>query len=97
MPAIFTIKGEIYTGKNLTQVGTSAIAPYTGITGATIAQLTFERSAIRYYLNGDPPTSASGHLIQAGDILTLMGGDVISGFRTISPNDTGTIQASFGN
>ena len=90
------INAEQYTGFKVVAVGTTNVSPLTGLSGATIAQISCEGSAIRYRLDGVTAHSASGHLAVSGDVLILHGSDTLQGFRAICPTVTGTLMISVG-
>jgi hypothetical protein len=93
------VVSEKYTGFTALTVGTTNVAPFTGLTGnfaSTIVQLSFEGSAVRFRLDGVSAHSASGHLASANDSMILYGNDSISGFNVICTNTTGTIMADVG-
>lgn len=87
---------ENYYGFSAVLVGTTNVAPFAALNSATVAQLTFEGSAVRVRLDGVSAASASGHLFTASQTLTLRGADVIKGFNAVCPTVTGTIMASWG-
>lgn len=90
------VVAERYTGFTAIIVSAGNVKPLTGLTGATLAQLTFEGSGVRYRLDGVSAHSGTGHLASAGDVITLHGADVLRGFNVISTAPTGFIQASIG-
>jgi hypothetical protein len=98
MAVVVNLNAPIYTGFIVSNVGTSALAPLSGLSNdATIAHITFEGSALRFRLDGTTAHSATGHLASAGDVLDLQGGDVLKGFRVICPTVTGTLMISVGH
>ena len=94
---VASINAPVYTGWRTVNVGTSALAPLTGMPHATIALITIEGSAIRYRLDGVTAHSATGHLASAGDSLSFQGSEVLSGFRVICTDTTGTLMISVGH
>lgn len=48
------------------------------------AVFVIERSAIRYWVNGDDPTETTGLIGEVGDIITIIGRHDIEMFRAIS-------------
>lgn len=94
---IAQINAPVYTGFRTINVGTSALAPLTGMPHTTIALITIEGSAIRYRLDGITAHSATGHLASAGDSLSFQGAEVLSGFRVICTTVTATLMISVGH
>lgn len=90
------VVAERYTGFTAITVSAGDVRPLTGLSGATLAQLTFEGSGMRYRLDNVTAHSGTGHLASAGDVVTLHGADVLQGFHVISTAPTGFIMASIG-
>lgn len=92
------VVAERYTGFILLTVSSTATAafPLTGLTGATLAQITCEGSGLRYRLDGVTANSATGHLTSAGDVITLHGSDVLQGFNVLATVPTGWMHISVG-
>lgn len=94
------VVAEKYTGFSALTVS-AACFPFTGLFSGDIqpvlAQISFEGSAMRYSISiGFTATSGSGHLVSAGDILTLHGADVVRAFNVVPTVPTGFAMASLG-
>jgi len=63
---------------------------------ASRAVMTLETAQIRYNYDGTAPTSATGHILNANDVLVLVGGDAIQNFRRIRTGGTsGVLQVTY--
>lgn len=60
------------------------------------AVVTVESNSIRFWVDGSTPTSANGHLAEAGDVITLEGAEEVNDFRAIRVSADATVQATFG-
>jgi hypothetical protein len=97
MAAVFNLTTPQYTGYVAATVGTSALRPFTGLTGAQIGFLTFEGGPLRFSLtNVATAHSATGHLASDGDKYQIVGASVLSAFSVISPATSGTVYLSYG-
>jgi hypothetical protein len=97
MPAVFSLTTPQYTGYLAVDVGTSALRPFTGLTGATMGFLTFEGGPLRFSLtNMATAHSATGHQATAGDKYQIVGASVLSAFSVISPATSGVVYLSYG-
>jgi hypothetical protein len=57
--------------------------------------ITVETAACRYNYDGTAPTSTTGHLLGAGDVITLVGDDAIRNFRAIRTGASSTLQVTY--
>jgi len=81
-------------GQYALSVSTSSASALTVPGGATHAFISVDTTGgnIRWTRDGTTPTSAVGHLVQAGDALEI---DNLSAFRMIAISTTGTVQVSY--
>jgi len=52
---------------------------------------TVETAGARYRVDGTAPTKAEGHLLAAGDVVTLIGDAAITNFNFISTTSTNSV------
>lgn len=58
--------------------------------------ITVETASCRYNYDGTAPTSTTGHLLNSGDVLTIVGDDAISRFRAIRTGaSSSTLQVTY--
>lgn len=68
------------------------------VEGHETAFVTIESQAVRFWLSGTDPTSSAGHVLEAGDDVTLESFDEMDDFRvTRRDGSDAEIHASFGN
>lgn len=72
-----------------------------GITGALItaikanrAIITVETDQVRWRIDGTDPTSSEGHLLSAGDVLTLISTHDLNAFRAIRVTGDATLKVT---
>lgn len=76
---------------------TAATISPSGAPGATCVYLTLEDAQIRWRADGADPTATVGHVMDAGDTITLHGADNLATFRAIRTGGvSGTLRASYG-
>ena len=90
------IRARNFTGFTALAISAGDVTPFTGLTGATIALLTFESSAVRIRFDNVTAHSGTGHLFTASQRLDVEGSDVLKNMHIISTAPTGIIQASIG-
>lgn len=91
------VVAPIYSVYTAATVGTTVVRPFSAYSGLTHARLSFEGSAIRWLAVADVPAhSASGHLNSAGNVVELVGSDIIRNATFICTNTTGTVYAQLG-
>lgn len=84
------------TGFSALLISAGDVTPFTGLTGANLALLTFEASAVRIRFDNVTAHSGTGHLFSATQSLQVEGGDLLKNMHIISTAPTGIIQASIG-
>lgn len=96
-----SVTGSI--ARHFEQVTIDAAAGGVGLTAATYsthkkAHITVETAQIRYRANGEAPTSATGHLLNPGNILDLDSNEDIVNFKAIRTNATsGLISVTYSD
>lgn len=63
---------------------------------STIAVVTVETAAVRYWTSGSTPTSTSGILLNAGDVVVLQSAEEIAYARFIAVSGDATLMVSYG-
>lgn len=93
------IAGQTFSAFETITVSSTAIGLTAGsINGKSIAFLTLETAQIRYRLDGTNPTASVGHILDAGDNLSLDGVGTLANLKMIRVGGSdGTIQASYGS
>ena len=67
------------------------------ISGQSVAFITVETAQIRFRLDGTAPTASEGHLLEAGDDLTLEGATTMASFKVIRTTATSAVlKCSYG-
>lgn len=63
--------------------------------GAEEAFISIETDQVRYTLDGTAPTSSLGHILEAGDILQLIGRDMIVKLRMIRVTTNAAVSVTY--
>jgi len=74
--------------ESVTVTNTSTTLTASTYLNASRAFMTVETAAVRYRVDGAAPTSAEGHLLNIGDVLTLIGLQTIRNFKAIRTGAT---------
>ena len=94
----FITGGLVYKAKESLTVSTASV----GFTPAPIgrndqALITCEDATVRYWLNGDAPTSTVGHILEEGAALLIQNRETLYNARFIRRDAIdATLQVSFG-
>lgn len=64
--------------------------------GYNMALITVETASIRFWLNGQNPSTTAGHLLNSGDVLELDSAEQIDGARFIRTAADATLMVSYG-
>lgn len=93
MPATFVNGPRPSLGYESITVSTTSVSPITTTIQSTLtnglreqaveAVVTIETNPIRYRVDGTAPTSSEGHLLNAGDVLTVQGFQNITNLKMI--------------
>lgn len=59
------------------------------------AIITVETAQIRYRVTGSEPSTSVGHLLNADDVIILVGIAAIANFKATKVSDTGTIYVTY--
>lgn len=82
----------------ITVAGTAVGLTASEISGHDLAFISLESGQIRFRLDGIEPTASEGHILEIGDVLELVGSDVLANFKAIrTGSDSGTLRCSYGN
>ncbi len=65
-------------------------------TGATMAFISVETAPMRFWPDGTVPTSSTGHLVNAGDMILLNSKSQLDNFKIIAVSTTGSLMISYG-
>jgi len=89
--------GNEASANEIVTVADSAIGLTSGTYGdATKATMTLETAQIRIWKDGSDPTTTEGHLIEAGDVITLNSASDIANFKAIRVGATsGTLMVTY--
>ncbi len=89
--------GAVFESLTVTSAAVKTITSTTyNPTSAKVADeclCTLETASFRFRIDGTDPTTSEGHLLNAGDILTLQG-DQIGQFKAIASSTTCTLKCS---
>lgn len=94
------VAGQTFNQYESITVSSSAVGlTANAINGKTIAYLTLETAQIRYRIDGQAnPTSSEGHILDAGDNLTLEGSGTLAAFKAIRTGSSdGVLKCSYGS
>lgn len=62
---------------------------------ANRAVVTVETASVRYRYDGSDPTAAEGHLLNAGDVLIVVGYDALSATKFIRTSSSATLKVTY--
>ena len=90
------VVAQAFTGFTALAISAGDVTPFTGLTGANRALLTFEASAVRIRFDGVTAHSGTGHLYTASQMLLVEGSDLLQKMHVVSTAPTGFVAASIG-
>jgi hypothetical protein len=88
------VRGTIPLGKESVTDLSAAVGLSSIPAGTVEALITIEDQSVRFWLDRTSPTASAGHLLNAGDSVTLYGPE-INGFRAIQTTASAKLRASY--
>lgn len=82
-------------GKETLSVSGTAVSLASIPPGAIKAFVTSETVDVRYWVTGDTPTTAQGHLVLAGNAIELDSAGQLVNFKVIATSGTATLQITY--
>lgn len=87
----------VWDAHEVLTVSSTALALTRDLAGnANIVHISIEGAQVRYFLHGAVPTTTTGHLLSAGDIIELNGRAEIDSFRVIYVSVAASALCSYG-
>jgi hypothetical protein len=96
MPAVFNIHAPEVSVFTACVIKQTNLQPFSAYSGLTQALITVETLPVRYRVDGVTAHSATGHLLNNGDNISLAGAGLITNFRVLCPAGTAYLMVSLG-